>query len=164
MWQQENSTPAYIYGLLNTTNVDKTKVLLSESIILSRSTCSVSTDLNITMPPREATPAEDLEVNLLEVRFNSTALLAYKKAILRVNMVFVDIAHNMVASLVSVTQGETTLVMKTPIPNFEWTMTDGDSNTGLIEGKPGKKTTETPVTQESSSSTTEPLPLPAAVE
>jgi hypothetical protein len=134
MWQESNSTPTFIYGLLNTTAVDRTKSVLSESIPLSRSTCTVSEDMNITMPPIAATPAEDLEADLLEIRFNNTDLAAYKKTNLRVNMIFIDVPHNKVASLVSVTQGDLTLVMKTPLPT-DWTVTDGDGDSeGLIEG------------------------------
>jgi len=136
MWQMSNSTPTLIHGYVSTAGVDKERTVLLETFELSRNACIATTE-NITSAMPDAMP---LGENQLEVRFNSTRLLAFKKAQIRLAMIFIDVPKNLTATVVTVHQGKAALVMRLPLPlpsaSAGWSFDDAEENCGGNQREP----------------------------
>lgn len=106
MWQESTAHPAFIYGLVDYENADRSSKHLIDIVHLSKSTCEISDDVT---NPTESYPGPEEFQHVLTIQFNSTELKGYNKAEVHINLIFVD--KNNTATLMSVHQDDKTFVL-----------------------------------------------------
>ena len=109
MMQLAMDQPTTIVGLVNFTQALRAPGHINELIHLTRhaSHCQESQVYNLTEEIAQLSRNESKYV--IKVLFRSNELAAYRKADVRVQMIYLD--SNTIAAIISVTQGNRTLVM-----------------------------------------------------
>lgn len=109
MWQSAVDEPAFVYGLVDYEDVDRSMGHLMDIVHMSKANCMISDDV-INVKESYPTPGGAT----LKIEFNSTQLKAYNKAEIHINLIFVD--ANTTAALISVHQDEKTFVLPNSTP------------------------------------------------
>ena len=120
MVQRTLDEPTTIVGLVNFSQVFQSPGHMNELIHLSRMApnCRESNYYNVT-DEIEALKQNETSKNTIKIFFESGRLAAYRKAEVRIQMVYLDM--NTIAAIISAHQGNTTLVMqKDELPKNGW--------------------------------------------
>ena len=118
--QKTLDEPTTIVGLVNFSQIFQSPGHMNEVIHLSRlaPNCKESNYYNVT-DEIEAVKQNETSKNEIKIFFESSRLAAYRKAEVRIQMVYLDM--NTIATIISAHQGNTTLVMRNDdLPKNGW--------------------------------------------
>jgi hypothetical protein len=113
MWQKAESDPTFIYGIVDYENVSRHDGHVLDIVYISKSSCQISDEVD-SVHEMYLEADDSFRSRVIKVDFNTTEIKAFNKAEVHITLIFVDKVTT--ATLVSVHQGNLTLVMSSTIP------------------------------------------------
>jgi len=114
VWQANKSEPMFIYGLVNYTDFQRYKDHVFHKVVhISKAACQISNEID-SVRDMFSNETESSDSKLIQLDYNTTAMKAYNKAELHMTLILID--NFSTASLVSVHQGNLTLIVSSTIP------------------------------------------------